>query len=466
MAWTAYVAAFDSETLVPIDTATDTAGTPIAVGRYPAGVAITPDGRTAYVASYFNDALTPVDTAGGTAATPIAVASEDVAIAPDGRTAWVTDGEAVAPVAIPGGTISTPITVGKELRDLAVSPDGATVWVAVGQANEIVPVDIATGAVGTPLAAGPHPVALAITPDGKTAWVVDEEMSGEVTPVDLSAGTTGTPIPLGEFPDAIAITPDGRTAYVSDYGSGAVTPMDLATATAGAPIPVGESPEGIAIVPALPPVPSFTVGAATPGGPVAFDASASHDPGGTIASYHWDFGDGWGATTSGPLAGHAYAAPGDYRVTLSVDNGADCEGFLFTGHTAYCDAPPAASTTRTVTVPAPPSSPGSASPVPTHPSQAPRVRLHCPAHAGPHGCGFRVRAVAARPRRGSKRRPPALSAVAKARLAAGRSTVVTLRPKRAFVTRLDAARTILVAEKLTIRGRTGFTYRRLTVVGR
>ena len=48
----------------------------------------------------------------------------------------------------------------------------------------------------------------------------------------------------------------------------------------------------------------------------AFDASASTDGDGSIASYAWDFGDGDTSTASAPT--HAYAAAGPYDVELTV----------------------------------------------------------------------------------------------------------------------------------------------------
>lgn len=50
---------------------------------------------------------------------------------------------------------------------------------------------------------------------------------------------------------------------------------------------------------------------------VAFDASTSVDPDGTIASYKWDFGDG-ATSTEGPTASHTYTTGGTYQVKLTV----------------------------------------------------------------------------------------------------------------------------------------------------
>ena len=69
-----------------------------------------------------------------------------------------------------------------------------------------------------------------------------------------------------------------------------------------------------------PPTASFT--SSCTGLACSFDATASSDPDGTVAQYAWDFGDG--ATGSGALAQHTFAAAGTYNVRLTVtdDDGA------------------------------------------------------------------------------------------------------------------------------------------------
>ena len=53
-------------------------------------------------------------------------------------------------------------------------------------------------------------------------------------------------------------------------------------------------------------------------GYVSFDASYSYDPDGYIASYSWDFGDGWYESTTSPYIDHWYNPSGTYWVTLTV----------------------------------------------------------------------------------------------------------------------------------------------------
>ena len=67
---TVYVVNTGDNTVTPVDTATDTAGTPISVGSNPDAIAITPDGSTAYVANELDDTVTPIDIATNTRRLP------------------------------------------------------------------------------------------------------------------------------------------------------------------------------------------------------------------------------------------------------------------------------------------------------------------------------------------------------------------------------------------------------------
>ena len=178
-----------------------------------------------------------------------------------------------------------------------------------------------------------------------------------------------------------------------------------------------------------------------PGVRVPFDASGSSDPDGTIAGYAWDFGDGHSARDGGARPAHAYAKPGRYRVTLTVTDQEGCStAFVFTGQTAYCNGGPQATQVRTVGV------------------AYPGVRVRCPHRAGPGGCSFSLEAVTKR-HRGKPE-----SAVARTKVKAGKATVVSLKPKRAYRAKLAVARKILVEVTTRFGGSTRTAFTRLKVV--
>jgi PKD repeat protein len=79
------------------------------------------------------------------------------------------------------------------------------------------------------------------------------------------------------------------------------------------------------------PVAAFSLSSDAPlaGEPVQVDASASHDPNGTIEDYDWDFGDG--TTAVGPTAAHAYSKEGYAVITLTITDNAGATSLLRKG---------------------------------------------------------------------------------------------------------------------------------------
>jgi YVTN family beta-propeller protein len=370
---TAYVTNGSDNTVTPVDTATNTAGTAIPVGTGPFGIAITPDGQSAYVANFgtaiaHGNSVTRISTATHVTQSPITVGNSPsaIGITPDGKTAYVTNfsDNTVTPIDIASSLTEPTIPVGGSPDAVAITPDGKTAYVANFGDNTVTPISTVSNTPGSPIPVGREPEAIAITPDGKTAYVTND-LDSTVTPIDLATNTRGVAIAAGLAPAAIAITPDGSTAYVADFSGSTVTTISTATNTRGPTITVGANPEAVAVMPDQAPTAAFSLAAAPAGSSSSFDGSGSSSPVGSIATYHWDFGDGQSATTTTPVITHVYATPDSYTARLTVTNTAGTSlTDVFTGQTVSRRGGPQASTTHPVTVaPGPtPAPPGSVAP--------------------------------------------------------------------------------------------------------
>ncbi|ARC57720.1 Protease 1 [Frondihabitans sp. 762G35] len=179
----------------------------------------------------------------------------------------------------------------------------------------------ALGAGGTPANAAPTstftatPTNLAVAFDGSASSDSDGTVASYAW--DFGDGTTDT-----------GVKPSHTYAAAGTY-TVKLTVTDNQGAT-------GSSTQQVTVtVPAnQPPVASYTSVVTNLG--AAFDATASSDPDGTVASYAWDFGDG--ATGTGVKPSHTYAAAGTYTVKLTVT---DNQGATGASSAQVAVAPPA-----------------------------------------------------------------------------------------------------------------------------
>lgn len=176
-----------------------------------------------------------------------------------------------------------------------------------------------------------HHVAASLAPTGMRLYV-DGELVGQRTDV-----RTAEHLSIGYWrigADTLTSWPSAptNTAFAGDLDELAVYKRALSATEVATHYAAGTG----AATPNQPPTASFTASVANL---TASFTSTSSDPDGTISTHAWDFGDG--TTGTGASPSHTYAAAGQYTVKLTVtdDDGAT------------------ASTTRQVTVSAPPEGP-------------------------------------------------------------------------------------------------------------
>jgi YVTN family beta-propeller protein len=211
--------------------------------RYPAGIAISPDGRTLYAAENLGDSLAVIDLADRRVVQRLATERYPygVVVAPDGTvyaSAW--GGWTVSIFAPRGNGMlgeGARLRVGRHPSALALNTSGSRLFVASGSTDKISVVDtkarrvVATLDDASPAGTGEGstPNALALTADGTRLFVAEAD-NNAIAVFDLSAGTAGSSsatgsdaltgrIPVGWYPSAVAAD-GGDLLVVNGKGRG------------------------------------------------------------------------------------------------------------------------------------------------------------------------------------------------------------------------------------------------------
>ncbi len=199
--------------------------------RYPAGVGISPDGKTIYVAENLADSLAVVDVASGRVTERLATElyPYGVVVGDDGTvyvSAWGGSTVSVFTMSDKGLIAAGRIPVGRHPSAILLSKDGSRLFAASGSTDRIAVVDTRRRIVIAQLSdappAGPSegstPNALALSPDGRRLFVAEAD-NNAVGVFDLSAKTSGVGtatgndelaarIPSDWYPAALQVTSD------------------------------------------------------------------------------------------------------------------------------------------------------------------------------------------------------------------------------------------------------------------
>ncbi len=254
----------------------------------PAGVAVTPDGKSAYVTNASGNTVAQftIDLVSGVLSpkTPATLATgtspHGVAVTPDGKSVYVTNFGLNPPNPLATDTISqysidpatgvltpkTPATVptGAGPLGVALAPDGKSVYVAndFGGAVSQYNVDPLSGVLRpkfpATVATGSNPLSVAVTPDGTSAYVTNPAGVAQYS-VDPLSGVLSPKFPAtiaaGDLPEGVVVTPDGKSAYVTDEGFNMVSQYNVDAVTGAlspktpAIVTAGDGPFGIAVGP-------------------------------------------------------------------------------------------------------------------------------------------------------------------------------------------------------------------------
>lgn len=133
----------------------------IAVGLNPNWIAITKDGTTAYVANKGSNSITPIDVATNTAGAAISLPGPPIQIevSPDGTLAYIAVAGSDIDAVVPFDLTSNPGTAGAAIdlatgaqpHWIAFTPDGTTAYIVGNGNGTLTPITVAGNTLGQPI---------------------------------------------------------------------------------------------------------------------------------------------------------------------------------------------------------------------------------------------------------------------------------------------------------------------------
>src|SRR5690606_37641424 len=129
-------------------------------------IALSPDGGTVWVVNPDADSVTPLDTTTLQAGEPVATGREPWAVAVTPAGTVVVMNRAGGSISLLTGADRIDVEVGPELGGLALSPGGGLAFVTVSSAAQVAVIDTSKGAVVARVEVGRLPWAIAVTDDG------------------------------------------------------------------------------------------------------------------------------------------------------------------------------------------------------------------------------------------------------------------------------------------------------------
>jgi DNA-binding beta-propeller fold protein YncE len=241
----AYLTGALGSDIIPLNLATNQTGKPIKGVQGADGV-FSPDGKTVYILDrgIKADTVTPVDTATGTAGRPVAVddgkGGSTITISPEGKTLYVAALSSVIPVSTATGQTGTPIPVHSDIYAMVLTPDGKTLYVSGSQGEQdkytVTPVNTTTRTAGKHISIPSAGEQMVMTPDGQHVYLTsDEGPNPEIIPISTSTNTV-SPTILRGTESFLAVSPNRKILYALTNRS--VIPVSTVTGQPGRPTPI------------------------------------------------------------------------------------------------------------------------------------------------------------------------------------------------------------------------------------
>ena len=224
----------------------------IEVGKHPAHIVFTQDGKYVLVTNNEDNNVSIIDAKTYKLINNIAVGKgpHGFRISKDSKLAYVANNgeDTVSVVDIENNKELRKIKVGKSPVTTAVTSDGKTLVVTVNAENTLAIIDLTTDKIEK-IAVGIGPAQVYIGADDKYAFVAnqgtEEKPSNTVSKIELATKKVIATIETGKGAHGVVTSPDNKFVYVTNMYENTVSVIDNNTNQVIAAVPVDKTPNGI-----------------------------------------------------------------------------------------------------------------------------------------------------------------------------------------------------------------------------
>jgi YVTN family beta-propeller protein len=217
----------DSVTRGQVDTLTQAFTGSAAVGRTPAHVALTPDGRTAFTANQYGNTVSVVDvlTNRQTAEIPLSDGGFNLLVSPDGNRLYVTTAAGILHIInVATLQVITTVSVGEAANGLAIDADAQRVYVSSIFANRVSAISTTTNQIERTYEVAGMPQRIAVNSTGDRLYIASEAVGLEV--LNLASGAHNPVSGVGVGAVGLALSPDEEVVYVTRPPAGQLVIVD------------------------------------------------------------------------------------------------------------------------------------------------------------------------------------------------------------------------------------------------
>lgn len=205
-----------------IDVATLSITHVVPVGAVPKYVAMTPDGSKVLVSNWCTWDLSVIDTRNNTEIKKVPLEGRyprGIAVSPDSATAYVAlmGSDRVVAVDLSDYSVRGFASPGAGPRHIVIAPDGSSLYVSNNRGGNVVKIDRASGKVAGTVSTGTQPRSMAISGDGEAVYVVNYE-SSTMTKVRTADMTKMQTVQTDHHPIGITYEPTLKRVWVANYG--------------------------------------------------------------------------------------------------------------------------------------------------------------------------------------------------------------------------------------------------------